>query len=95
MPYYTINEHLQVVFRYTCLKSDRPDGIRFNRYESFPTNGRRGDEYQEFYLGLNWYLYGHKLKLQTGVQYATMEDSARNGGDFEGWSWTTGLRVTW
>lgn len=95
MPYYSINDYLQVVLRYTFLESDRPDGVRFARYESFPTNGRRGDQYQEIYLGLNWFIYGHKLKLQTGVQYLTMDDSARNGGEFDGWSWTTGFRLAW
>lgn len=102
MPSYNINDHLQLVFRYTYMESDRPDGLRFSRYETLPTNTfrgdgnrGRGDEYQEFYLGLNWYLYGHKLKIQTGVQYLAMEDSARNGGDFEGWSWTTGVRIAW
>lgn len=56
---------------------------------------QRGDEYNEIYLGLNYFLYGHKLKLQTGWQYAWMHDSAKNGGSFEGWTWTTGLRVSW
>lgn len=102
MPFYNINDHLQLVFRYTYIESDRADGLRLARYENLPTNALRGnanngrgDEYQEFYLGLNWYLHGNKLKLQTGIQYATMEDSARNGGDYEGWSWTTGMRVSW
>lgn len=29
-------------------------------------------ECNEFYLGLNYYLCGHKLKVQTGIQYADM-----------------------
>ena len=64
-----------------------------NRYGAVST--QRGDEYNELYIGLNYYLYGHKLKLQTGYQYAWMNDSANNGGKFEGWTWTTGLRVSW
>jgi phosphate-selective porin OprO/OprP len=95
MPYYSFNGFLQLVLRVTYLESDRADGVRFARYESFPTDGRRGDEYREVYLGLNWYLYGHKLKLQTGVQYLAMDDRANNGGEFDGWAWTTGLRIAW
>ena len=55
----------------------------------------RGDEYHEIYLGLNKYLYGHKLKWQTGIQYASMDDSANDGGQYDGWGITTGLRASW
>ena len=34
----------------------------------------RGDRYQEIYLGANYYFYGHKLKLQSGAQWADMDD---------------------
>ena len=46
-------------------------------------------------LGANYYFYGHKLKLQTGVQFADMNDRANDGGEYSGVSWTTGLRVGW
>ncbi len=67
--------------------------FRTNRFGAVST--QRGNEYNEVYLGLNYFLYGHKLKLQTGYQYAWMRDSARNGGKYDGWTWTTGLRVSW
>jgi phosphate-selective porin OprO/OprP len=95
MPYYNLTDKIQAVFRYTYLNSSDPDGIRFARYETNPLNGNRGDEYQEAYLGLNYYLYGHKLKVQTGLQYVSMNDDANNGGEFDGWSWTTGFRLSW
>jgi len=95
MPYYNFSAKLQGVLRYTYVHSDGPDGIRFARYETRVLNEGRGDEYQEAYAGLNYYLYGHKFKLQTGVQYVTMRDRADNGGAFDGWSWTSGLRLSW
>jgi phosphate-selective porin OprO/OprP len=58
------------------------------------TSGR-GDEYNEIYAGLNYYIYGHNLKLQTGWSYETMHDRAGDGGRYAGWCWTTGLRVRW
>jgi phosphate-selective porin OprO and OprP len=94
MPWYNITDNLQVVARYTYLNSDDNNSIRFSRYESFQTSGR-GDEYSEIYGGLNYYICGHKLKLQTGVAYTTMHDRAGERGDYAGWSWTTGLRVSW
>ena len=75
--------------------------VNLNKNGTFKTNkfgkvsSQRGDEYNEVYLGLNYFLYGHKLKLQTGWNYAWMHDGASNGGKYEGWTWTTGLRVSW
>jgi phosphate-selective porin OprO and OprP len=94
MPWFNLTDHLQIVGRYTKIASDEPNGVRFSRYESFQTSAR-GDEYHELYAGLNYYLHGHKLKVQTGLTYTTMHDEAGDGGDFEGWTWTTALRVSW
>jgi phosphate-selective porin OprO and OprP len=94
MPYYNISSRLQLVSRYTHVQSDDSNGVRLPLYENTVVNGR-GDEYNEIYLGLNYYFYGHKLKVQTGVQYADLQDSANDGGEYSGWAWTTGLRISW
>lgn len=94
MPYYNLTENLQAVLRYTFVSSDDPNGVRIGRYENRVIPGR-GDEYNEVYAGLNYYIYGHKLKLQTGVQYADMNDNAGDGGGYRGVAWTTGLRSAW
>jgi phosphate-selective porin OprO/OprP len=94
MPFYDLNERTEVVARYTYVKSDGDNGVRFARYENSLVDGL-GDRYTEAYLGLNYYWYGHKLKLQTGVQYLEMRDRANDGGAYSGWSWTTGFRVSW
>jgi phosphate-selective porin OprO/OprP len=94
MPFFNVTSKLQAVGRYTYIDSDRANGIRLATYESRVVEGR-GDEYNEFYLGANYYLYGHRLKLQTGVQWADMQDRAHDGGEYAGVSWTTGLRVGW
>jgi phosphate-selective porin OprO and OprP len=94
MPFYNVTPKLQFVTRYTYLDSEGPNGVRLATYESRLVSGR-GDEYSELYLGGNYYFYGHKLKLQTGVQWADMNDRADDGGEYSGVSWTTGLRVGW
>jgi phosphate-selective porin OprO/OprP len=94
MPFYDLSDTVQLVARYTRLDSDDANGVRFARYES-EIEGRRGDEYREAYFGVNYFWYGHKLKLQTGLQYADMSDRAHDGGAYTGWSWTTGFRVSW
>jgi phosphate-selective porin OprO and OprP len=94
MPFVNATEKLQFVARYTFLDSADPNGIRLATYESGVV-GSRGDEFNELYLGANYYLYGHRLKLQTGVQWADMNDRANDGGAYSGVSWTTGLRIGW
>lgn len=94
MPFYNVTDNFQVVSRYTYISSEYSNGIRLNTYENLVVPGR-GDEYNEVYVGLNYYFYGHKLKVQTGVQYADMNDDARDGGTYQGWAWTVGLRIGW
>jgi phosphate-selective porin OprO/OprP len=93
MPSYKITDRLQAVVRYTHIESEDPDDVRFSRYETVATAGR-GDTYDEYYAGLNYYICGHRLKVQTGWTYVDMEDSANNGGEYHGWTWTTGLRLS-
>jgi phosphate-selective porin OprO/OprP len=94
MPFFNITSRVQVVGRHTYIKSDDPNGVRLARYESQAVSGR-GDRYNEFYAGVNYYFYGHKLKLQSGVQFADMNDSAADGGEYSGIASTTGLRISW
>lgn len=94
MPYYSFASGFQIVGRYIYIESSELNGVRLAAYENRVALGR-GDEFNELYLGLNYYFYGHKLKLQTGVQLADMEDGAGDGGAYSGLSWTTGLRVSW
>jgi phosphate-selective porin OprO/OprP len=94
MPFYNVTDKFQVVGRYTYLNSDDPNGVRLATYESRAAAGR-GDRYQEGYLGANYYFYGHKLKLQSGLQFADMNDRANDGGSYSGVAWTSGLRVSW
>lgn len=94
MPFLNITDKLQLLGRYTFLESDGVNGVRLGTYENRVVSGR-GDMYKELYLGANYFLYGHKLKLQTGFQFADMDDRANDGGAYSGGSWTTGLRIGW
>ena len=94
MPFVNITDKLQLIGRYTFLDSEDPNGLRLATYENRVVSGR-GDQYNELYLGANYFFYGHKLKLQTGAQFADMNDRADDDGVYSGVSWTTGLRVSW
>jgi phosphate-selective porin OprO/OprP len=70
MPYYAITDKLEGVFRYTYADSDAGNGIRLaSRYERRVDNLEtdRGENYNSFYLGANYYINGDKLNLMTGV----------------------------
>jgi len=94
MPLFNATDKLQFVARYTFLDSDGINGLSLATYENKVVSGR-GDRYTEGYVGANYYFYGHRLKLQTGVQFAEMQDRANDGGAYSGTSWTTGLRIGW
>ena len=94
MPFYNSSDKLQWVARYTYLDSDEANGLRLGRYERDVVAGR-GDAYDELYLGTNYFFYGHKLKWQGGLQWARMDDRARDGGRYRGWAFTTGFRLYW
>ena len=94
MPFRDFSAALQLVGRYTYVESDEPNGVRFGRYEREIVDGM-GDRYEEIYLGLNYFWYGHKLKLQNAIQYVDMRDEADDGGAYSGWAWTTAFRLSW
>jgi phosphate-selective porin OprO and OprP len=96
-PSYDITKKLQVVARYTYARSS-DDALRLQgRYERKApalTDGGLGGSYHAAYLGLNYYIYGHKAKLMTGVEYSQM-DGGSDGGDFEGITGMGGIRLYW
>ncbi len=94
MPHYSINERWQIVTSYNYVSSADPNGVRLDRYENRIESGR-ADEAHEFYAGVTHYLCGHNLKWQAGVDYTTASDSANDGGAYDGWGVSTGIRVSW
>jgi len=94
MPFVNVTDKLQFVGRYTFVDSQDPHGVNLATYEKRVISGR-GDQHNELYLGANCFFYGHKLKLQSGAQFADMNDRNDEGGNYSGVSWTTGLRVSW
>ena len=94
LPAYEISDKLQLVARYTYASNDG-DGLRAQkRYERKVslTDSGYGEDYQSYYLGLNYYINDHKLKLMTGIEYADM-DGGNDGGEFSGWTLFSGLRL--
>lgn len=94
MPFYSFTPKLQLVTSYNYVTSDEVNGVRLDRYENFIEPGRV-DAVHEFYAGINYYLCGHKLKWHNGVEYTTARDAPDDGGEYDGWGYTSAIRVGW
>jgi len=94
MPFYDVNETVQLVAKYTYVTSSDSNGLRLSRYERNIVGGR-GDELEELYFGVNLYFYDHYLKWQNGIQFTNMEDDANDGGEYSGYGFTSALRISW
>jgi phosphate-selective porin OprO/OprP len=94
IPSYFIADGLQVVGRLQIATSEDGDGLQVpSRYErlAYGATGddEKGNTYVSTYLGLNYYIYGHKLKLMNGIEYSDM-----GGGDYDGYTLMSGLRFS-
>jgi len=95
--YDIVPKKLQIVGRLTWTTGDGRDSViaqsRYERAAPGLTGGGRGDEYYAGYLGLQYFIYGDKLKLMAGAEYAHL-DGGGNGRDFEGVTALTGIRFS-
>jgi len=94
MPFLDLSKIFQLVGRFTLVSSSNDKGVSIGRYEREFDLGK-GDNLQEWFLGLNLYLYGHKLKWQNGIQYTRMDDDAKDGGSYNGLGFTSAVRLSW
>lgn len=84
-PSYFITDNLQLAGRYQIATSNNEQGLRAQRRYERAAGLPSGDLYQAAYLGLDYYIAKHRLKIMTGFEYATM------GGE-EVWTASTMIR---
>ena len=98
IPSYFIADGVQLVGRFQIASSADPDGVGLqSRYESVSPDigtdkkkiNSTGNTYTSVYLGVNYYIYGNKLKLMNGFEYSNL-----GGGDYEGTTFLSGLRMS-
>jgi phosphate-selective porin OprO and OprP len=69
-----LTDKLQLVARYQYAISEEPRGIRAQRrYERF-VGFNNGRNYQAGYVGVNYHIAKHRLKLMTGVEYSKLDN---------------------
>ena len=85
---------LEAVLRYQYAVSDGENGLQLqSRYEQKVVPGGLGDAYQAIYAGINYLIYGNRLKLMTGAEYSVMKDSTPGQDSFDGWTYLAGVRL--
>ena len=93
MPTYLITKQLELVTRYQLGLAAKDNGITtLNRQEK--TVGKfTGDTDNAVYVGLNYYVYGPKLKLMAGEQYNKLTGGTGVKAGYQGWTTLVGLRM--
>jgi len=91
--YDLIPEKLQLAGRYTLSFGDGSKSLSpQKRYEAVVFGSdSKGDQYQAGYLGLQYFIYGDKLKLMAGAEYARLSGGA-DGSSRSSWTALTGVR---
>jgi phosphate-selective porin OprO/OprP len=87
-PGWFLTDTTQLVARYQLSASDDERGLRAQKRYERAAGMTAGDLYQAAYLGLNRYIVGHRLKLMSGVEYATL------GGE-DCWTASVAVRLFW
>jgi phosphate-selective porin OprO/OprP len=94
-PSWHVTDELEMVFRYQHANGS-DDGLQLlSRYERLApdlTDSGHGSSFDAAYLGLNYYLHGHKFKLMAGAEYNRMNGGG-DGGDYEGVTSLAGMRL--
>ena len=87
-PGFFVTRRLQAVARYQLAGSDGDEGLRAQRRYEREANLRSGDFYQAGYLGLNYHLAEHRVKLMTGIEYAALDNE-------HSWTASVAVRMFW
>jgi phosphate-selective porin OprO/OprP len=85
---------LEAALRYQYAISDGDNGLKLQkRYEQEVVPRGLGNAYHAVYLGLNYLIFGDRLKLMNGLEYSLMKNSALGHDSFNGWTFMTGVRL--
>jgi len=71
-PTYFFNHYLQIATRYQLARSTSDEGLQPQRRYERAVQMTPGELYQAAYIGLNYYIAKHRLKVMTGLEYSNM-----------------------
>ena len=93
MPGYMITDKLEVIFRYQLGLASKDNGITTLGRQQTTVGKFTGDTYNAGYIGLNYYLYGQKLKFMLGEEYANLRGGTGPVAGYSGWTTWAGFRL--
>jgi hypothetical protein len=73
-PGVVLTDKLQFVARYQLAMAEESGGLRAQRRYERSVGLDHGGRYQAGYLGVNYHIARHRLKLMSGVEYARLDD---------------------
>lgn len=88
---FLIEDKLEAVARYQFAGADDNTFTLTRRYAGEASDGTKGTENHTLYAGLNYYLCGHRAKIQTGVEYETLD--RENGEDADATTFWAAFRM--
>lgn len=93
MPSWYITEKLQLISVIELAGGSEDNAVLLPKhFEYYSPGDDTGDRYFATFAGLNYYVYGHKLKLMSGVKYSYL-DGTPTGDGFDGWTFMAGVRM--
>jgi len=87
-PGYFFTEKLQLATRYQLAIASEENGLVSQRRYERPAGMTTGDLYQAGYVGLNYHIAGHRIKLMNGLEYSDL--SGQNL-----WTASFAVRIFW
>jgi len=93
MPGYKITDKIEFLVRYQLGVASESNGITTLNRQQRTVGSFTGDTYNACYLGLNYYIYGHRLKLMFGEEYARLSGGTGPNAGYNGWTTLVGLRM--
>jgi phosphate-selective porin len=93
MPGYKITDKLEAILRYQYATGSQPNALSTLNRQVKTVGVFSGDTYNALYAGLDYYVYGHKLKFMFGEEYARLAGGTGTQGNYEGWTTWVGFRL--
>jgi hypothetical protein len=87
-PTYFITPKWQIATRYQLAGSNNEQGLSPQKRYEKPSDFVNGDRYQAGYVGLNYYIAKHRLKLMNGIEYSNLSGQ-------EAWTASSMIRLYW
>jgi hypothetical protein len=93
MPSYMLTDKLELTVRYQLAAGTENNSISTLNRQQQTVGTFSGSAYNAAYAGLNYYIYGMKLRLMAGEEYVNLAGGAGPKANYSGWTTWVGFRL--